>query len=39
MPVTQFRVTDEAETYLCAVWALVFEGNVIAYNPTRDEAE
>ena len=39
MPVTQFRVTDEAGTYLCAVWALVFEGSVLAYNPARDEAE
>ena len=39
MPVTQFRVTDEAGTYLCAAWALVFEGNVLAYNPTKDEAE
>ena len=35
----QFRVTDEAGTYLCAVWALVFEGSVLAYNPTRDEVE
>ena len=26
MPATQFRVTDEVGTYLCAVWALVFEG-------------
>ena len=25
MPVTQFRVTDEVGTYLCAVRALVFE--------------
>ena len=39
MPMTQFRVTDEAGTYLCVVWALVFEGSVLAYNPTRDEAE
>ena len=35
----QFRVTDEAGTYLCVVLALVFEGSVLAYNPTRDEAE
>ena len=35
----QFRVTDEEGTYLCAAWALVFEGSVLAYNPTRDEAE
>ena len=39
MPVTEFRVTNEEGTYLCAVWALVFEGNILAYNPTRDEAE
>ena len=39
MPATQFRVTDEAGTYLCAAWALVFEGSVLAYNPARDEAE
>ena len=32
-------VTDEEGTYLCVVWALVFEGSVLAYNPTRDEAE
>ena len=39
MPVTQFRVTDEAGTYLCAVRALVFKGSVLAYNLTRDEVE
>ena len=39
MPATQFRVTDEAGTYLCVAWALVFEGSVLAYNPTRDEVE
>ena len=39
MPVTQFRVTDEEGTYLCVAWALVFEGSVLVYNPTRDEAE
>ena len=39
MPATQFRVTDEEGTYLCAAWALVFEGSVLAYNPTRDEVE
>ena len=39
MPATQFRVTDEEETYLCAVRALVFEGSVLVYNPTRDEVE
>ena len=39
MPVAQLRVTDEAGTYLCAARALVFEGSIQAYNPTRDEAE
>ena len=39
MPVTQFRVTDKAGTYLCAVQALVFEGSILAYNPARDKAE
>ena len=39
MLVTQVRVTDEAGTYFCAVWTLVFEGSILAYNPTRDEAE
>ena len=28
MLVTQFRVTDEAGTYLCVAQALVFEGSV-----------
>ena len=35
----QFRVSDEEGTYLCAVQALVFEGSILVYNPTRDEAE
>ena len=39
MPATQLRVTDEEGTYLCVVWALIFEGSVLAYNPTRNEAE
>ena len=39
MPVTQFRVTDEAGTYICVVQALVFEGSILAYNPTKDEVE
>ena len=39
MPATQFRVTDEVGTYLCAVQALVFEGSILAYNPARDEVE
>ena len=39
MLVMQFRVMDEVGTYLCVAWALVFEGSVLAYNPTRDEVE
>ena len=39
MLATQFSVTDEAGTYLCAARALVFEGSVLAYNPTKDKAE
>ena len=39
MLVVQLRVTDEAGTYLCVAWALVLKGSVLAYNPTRDEAE
>ena len=39
MPATQFRVIDKAGTYLCATRALVFKGSILAYNPTRDEAE
>ena len=36
MLVMKFRVTDEEGTYLCVAWALVFEGSILAYNPTRD---
>ena len=39
MPATEFRVTDEEGTYLCAARALVFEGSILVYNPTRDEVE
>ena len=39
MPVMEFRVTDEEGAYLCMVWALIYEGSILAYNPTRDEAE
>ena len=39
MPVVQFRVTDEMGTYLCTAQALVFKGSILAYNPTKDEAE
>ena len=39
MPATEFRVTDEEETYLCAVSGLIFEGSILVYDPTRDEVE
>ena len=39
MPVPQFRVTDEVGTYLCMARALVFKGSILAYNPTKNEAE
>ena len=39
MLVAQFRVSDEAGTYLCMARALVFEGSILAYNPTKNEAE
>ena len=39
MPVMEFRVTDKEGAYLCTVWALIFKGTVLAYNPTRDKAE
>ena len=39
MPVTQLGVTDEEGTYSCAARALVFEGSILVYNPTRDEVE
>ena len=39
MPAAQFRVTDEAGTYLCMVRALVFKGSVLAYNLAKNEAE
>ena len=39
MPAMEFRVTDEEGAYLCAAWGLIFEGSVLAYNATRDEAE
>ena len=35
----QFRVTDEAGTYLCVARALVFEGSILANNPAKNEAE
>ena len=39
MPAMKFRVTDEEGTYLCAARGLIFEGSILAYNPTRDEGE
>ena len=39
MPATEFWVMDEEGMYLCAAQALIFEGSVLVYNPTRDEAE
>ena len=37
--VAQFRVTDEAGTYLCIARALVFGGSILAYNPAKNQAE
>ena len=39
MPATQFRVTEKRGTYLCTVRAMVFEGSILVYNPTLNEAE
>ena len=39
MPAMEFRVTDEEAAYLCAARGLIFEGSILAYNPTRDEVE
>ena len=39
MLVAQFRVTDEAGTYLCIARALVFEGSILAYNPAKNKVE
>ena len=39
MPATEFRVTNKEGAYLCAAQALIFEGSILAYNPTRDEVE
>ena len=39
MLAAQFRVTDEAGTYLCIARALAFEGSILAYNPTKNEVE
>ena len=39
MPAVQFQVMEEGGTYLCTVRALVFEGSILMYNPTLNEAE
>ena len=39
IPAMQFRVIDEAGTYLCVTCTLVFKGSILAYNPARDEVE
>ena len=39
MLAAQFRVTDEVRTYLCVARALAIEGSILAYNPTKNEAE
>ena len=39
MPAAQFHVTEGRGTYLCTTRALVFEGSILAYNPTLNEAK
>ena len=39
MSAVQFHVTEERGTYLCTMRALVFQGSIITYNPTLNEAE
>ena len=39
MPAMQFHVTNERGLYLCTARALVFEGSILAYNPTLNEAK
>ena len=39
MPAVQFHVTEEGRTYLCTMRNLVFEGSILAYNPTLNEAK
>ena len=39
MPAREFRVADEEGTHLCEAHALIFEGSVLAYDPTMDEAK
>ena len=39
MLVVQFCITEEGGAYLCTMRALVFEGSILTYNPTLNEAE
>ena len=39
MATAQFCVTKEGWTYLCTARALVFEGSILMYNPTLNEAK
>ena len=39
MLAAEFRVTDEEGTHLCKARALIFEGSILAYDLTMDEAE
>ena len=39
MLVAQFWVMEEGGAYLCIARALVFEGNILVYNPAMNEAE
>ena len=39
MSAAQFCVTEERGTYLCTTRALVFEGSILTYSPTLNEAE
>ena len=39
MPAAQFWIMEEGGAYLCTMRALVFEGIILAYNPTMNEAE
>ena len=39
MPAAQFQVMEEGGAYLCTARALVFEGSILTYNPTLNEAE
>ena len=39
MLAAHFWVMEEGGAYLCTAGALVFEGSILAYNPTMNEAE